>query len=224
MLLPRKLGPQCIEAKNHLFFFTQTGKHLILRLKHNLAGQFVTPLPADHITLSHYRITHIDGELTLPARSPCKTTTKSQIQIWACDTSCSNKPSGKTACGRSNGFSFTGHHSRQILPAPNALLLTPTFQELHVSNTVPGCRPHFPTVHKMQPVGSFSELLTAIAEQEGRQSLCCKSRDVFHTLPSHSFALQLLSGHWMRSSSPSEKRQCWDLPQSLDILKMLGLG
>ena len=59
-----------------------------------------------------------------------------------------------------------------------------------------------------QPVGSFSELLTVIVEQEGSQSPCYKSRDVFHTLPSHSFALRLLSGHSTRSSSLSEKRQC----------------
>ena len=132
--------------KEPTFLFHPNIKLFISRLKHNLAGQFVTPLPADHITLSYYCITRIDGELTLPTRSPCKTTTKSHIHIWACDNSCSNKPSGKTACGRSNRFSFAGHHNRQTLPAPNALLLTPALQQLHVSNTVPGCRSHFPTL------------------------------------------------------------------------------
>lgn len=58
-------------------------------------------------------------------------------------------------------------------------------------------------------------------KEEGRQSLCCKNKDMLHTLPSHSFAPWLTSSHSPRSSSLWEKRQCWDPPQSLDILKML---
>lgn len=57
--------------------------------------------------------------------------------------------------------------------------------------------------------------------EEGRQSLCCKSKDMFYTLPSHSFAPWFMSSHSPRYLSPQEKRQSWDPPQSFDILKML---
>lgn len=83
MSLARKLGAPCTEMKNHFFFFTQTGKHLILRFP-RLAGQFVTTLPAAHVTLNRYCT---NDELTLPSQSPGKTTTKSHIHVWAGDNS-----------------------------------------------------------------------------------------------------------------------------------------
>lgn len=79
-----------------------------------LAGQFVTPLPAAYATLNHDCTN--DG-LIQPPRSPCKTTSKRHVPVWACDNRWSNRTDGKTACGRNDCFSWA---PQQIDPACSA--------------------------------------------------------------------------------------------------------